>query len=338
LVIAPYIENRSTSELFQPLDGVLNRRLTKSDFYADLLATGRRNNRQLFLPVSFHLPLVYYQQDVPPFGEHPIITPEEMMNRAEGFNRGTGTRWLNLAYSPAWSPEFLYHYARAQGVDFTEGPDGAPEWSQEELDKVMQSAKEWIETASGSAALDREFAERYLYTPELELVRQGRIAYGFSTSAEFLSLPESMRPDLQFRWLGHEGTVPVLENVIFAGIPQGANNVPGAHDFFEFLFSAENQTLLIEDALRKQVDGFGVAGGFSSLWKVTEREMGRFYPKLRGHVPPDESLRFPPPSPRHWGELLPEIVIPWLQREVNGSVQPRSLQSLISAWLLQQEE
>ncbi|MFP4377277.1 MAG: hypothetical protein ACLFP4_09550 [Spirochaetales bacterium] len=338
IVISSYIEDERSSALFQPLDGILNRRLDRASFYADLLASGRRNNRQLFLPLTFHLPLIYYAEQIVRSDTGPIIAPEEMIARADGFNRGTGTRWTHLAYSPLWNSEFLYQYVRAVGVDFLESPTGAPTWDEQALTSALEGASTWITEANGSLALDREFVERYLYAPELPLVREGRIAYGFETSERYFSIADARRRNLQFRWLGHEDRIPVLENVTYAGVPQGAANVPGANDFLEFLFSEENQILLIEDALRKEIDTFGLAGGFSSLWKVTERHFERYYPELTGRIPSDAMLRFPPPSPRHWGSLKREIVIPRLTAEVNQRPQSRSLRGQIDAWLLQQEE
>jgi ABC-type glycerol-3-phosphate transport system substrate-binding protein len=338
IVISSFIEDARSSSLFQPLDGMLNRRLNRAAFYVDLLASGRRNNRQLFLPVAFHLPLIYYAQPIARSGTSPIITSEEMIARAETFNRGTGSRWTHVAYSPLWNPEFLYHFVRAKGVDFVEAETGQPTWDDESLDVALETAGEWIVESNGSLALDREFVDRYLYAPELQLVRQGRIAYGFSTSESFFSISDARRSGLQFRWLGEDGTIPVLENVLYAGVPQGAGNVPGAHDFLTFLFNNENQILLLEDALGKEIDTFGLAGGFSSLWEITERHMDRFYPELSGRIPSDEMLAFPPPSPRHWGSLKQEVVIPRLRAEVNERRRSRSLRDQIDAWLLQQEE
>ncbi len=338
LVISSYIEDERSSALFQPLDGMLNRRLNRAAFYVDLLASGRRNNRQLFLPLSFHLPLVYYAEQIFRADTSPIITPEEMIARAETFNRGTGSRWTHLAYSPTWNSEFLYHYVRAVGVEFVESESGTPTWDEQVLGEALESARAWISEANGSLALDREFVDRYLYAPELRLVREGRIAYGFSTSETFFSISDARRSGLQFRWLGRDDEIPVMENVVYAGIPQGATNVPGAHDFLAFVFNRENQVLLLEDGLRKEIDTFGLAGGFSSLWEITERHFERFYPELAGRIPSDQMLRFPPASPRHWGSLKRGVVIPRLNAEVNERPQSRTLRGQIDSWLLQQEE
>lgn len=338
LVISSYIEDAQTAQFFQPLDGLLRREVGRDVFYADLLEAGRRNGRQLLIPVSFNLPLLFFPEAVRPVDAPRVMGEQAIRERSEQFNRGTGERWTNLGFSPVWSRSFLYQYARAQGFTVLEGPDGAPQWEASVVTSTLSNVAEWVTDTNGSRELDTEFIERYLYAPQLQLVRSGRVGHGFSASGQFFSLMQEQRRGLGFRWYGESGQIDVLEDIVFAAVPQEARNVAGAQEFLAYLFAEENQAAILEQTLRKQIDAFGIVGGFSSLWRVTEQRIPVLYPELTGMIPARSSLTFPGPSPRHWGSLVEEVVQPWLLREATGVTQSRDLEASVRAWLLQQEQ
>ena len=337
LVVGTFIEDRRTARLFAPLDRFLRRELDRDEFYGELLASGAEDGRQHLLPVAFNLPLVYFTSEVPPVGESIVRTPAEIRAVGEAFNAQEDERWIRLAYSPIWNPSFLYEYLRLQGFVASEADDGAPEWSFEALVSGVAGAREWLE-AHGGAEADLAFQEKYLYDPQVELVRRGRVAFGYEASDSYMSLSNARRDGLGFRWLGEERSIRVLERVVYAGIPAGARSTAGAERFLADLFALDRQITLVESSLRKRLDPFGVAGGFSSLWRMNEEHLGDYYPELRDRIPPAAWLDFPPPSPRHWGEIVTEVVEPWLIREVTGTPQARDLESSVRAWLLQQED
>jgi hypothetical protein len=337
VVVGSYIEDRATAQLFQPVDRLLRRELRSESFYSDLLATGVRDGRHYLLPVAFNLPLVYFTSEVPAVGTPIVMAPEEMRRRGEQFNASEEDRWIRLAYSPIWSPEFLYQYLRLHGFTANEAEDGDPDWSFEALVSGISAAQDWIDLHGGLES-DLAFQEKYLYDPQIQLVRQGRVAYGYDTSAHFLGLSDRRREELDFRWLGTAESIRVLEGVVYAGIPEGARARRGAERFLVGLLSLDEQIELIESSRRKRVDAFGVVGGLSSLWRLNEEHLAAFYPELEGKIPPADWLTFPPASPRHWGELIAEVVQPWLIREVMGTPQSRDLEQSVQAWLLQQED
>lgn len=337
LVVGRFIENASTRQHLEPLDRLLRRELDADEFYPELLATGASEGRQYLLPVAFNMPLVYFTSRVSEVGTPIVIGPQEMRSRAETFNEMNDERWIRLAYSPVWNRAFLYQYLRTLGFAVHEGDEGVPEWSFESVVAGITAAREWLELNGGVEA-DLAFQERYLYDPQLQLVRRGRVAYGYERSDSFFGLGAALRDDLGFRWFGRGTSIHVLEDVVYAGVPAGARSGDGARAFLVHLFTLDRQIELIESSLRKRADVFGVAGGFSSLWRLNETHLADYYPELEGRIPPASWLEFPAASPRHWGELVPQIVEPWLSREVQGTPQPRDLEASVRAWLLQQED
>ncbi|MFP4113988.1 MAG: hypothetical protein ACLFUA_06420 [Spirochaetales bacterium] len=337
LVVGSFIEDRATALMFRPLDRFVRRELDEEEFYPELFATGKQNGHYHLLPVAFNLPLLYFTSPVANPETEIVISPEEIRSLGEAFNASDDNGWARLAYSPIWDTDFLYQFLRLGGLEPHEGPRGEPDWSFENLVRGVSNAREWVELHGGVEA-DLPFQAKYLYDPDIQLVRQGRIAFGYDTSNRYLTRTDAQRNDLDFRWLGGNGTIHVLEDAVYAGIPQGAESRQGAERFLAQLLSVNVQRRIIENNLRKRVDTFGVAGGFSSLWRLNESYLCEYYPELEQKIPPAGRLDFPPASPRHWNKIVDDVVEPWLLREVLGRPQSRDLEESVRAWLLQQED
>jgi len=338
VVIAGSIEDASTARLFRPVDRLLGRAIDPDEFYEPLLANGSRSGRQFLLPLSFNLPLIYFSEwDVGTGGEI-SLSPEQMRAAGTEFNAIDEERADRIAFSPLWDGSFLYELIRFEGLAVEETASGEPEWPLDALLGGMNVAIAWIADDNGGVAIDGAFREQYLYDPIIRLVQQGRILFGYDSSDSFFRRSDEARSGLQFRWLGSEHDIPVLESIVYAGIPVRATNRPGAEAFITRLFDVDLQTELLANNRRKRIDTFGMVGGFSSLWRVTERAIPDQYPDLRSFIPPAHWMRFPPPSPRHWAPVVESVVQPWLLREAADQAQSRDLASSVSAWLLQQEE
>ncbi len=334
LVIAEYIEHSTTATDFEPLDRIVRR--AEDRFYPALLESGRSEGRQHLLPVSFALPIVYYLKDESTFESELTITIEEMQAESTSFDQSVEGIYSRLSYSPVWEPEFLYQFARLSGFTVTEGESSEPVWAFRSLVESVTEARLWVD-GHGGPDESRRFADRYLYDPQEQLIRRGRVRYGYADSSSFLSLSDARRDGLAFRWLGTEDNILVLENIVYAGIPADSRNKAAASEFLQTLVTPEFQRAVLESAASKRVRSFGFANGFSSLWEVNERILPEFVPEIEELVPGARSLVFPPPSPRFWGYILDEVVKPWLVRETLGQPQARDLEQSVRAWLLQQE-
>ena len=265
-----------------------------------MLATGASDGQQYLLPVAFNLPLVYFRSEVPPVGTSVVMSVEEIRAAGDTFNAQQDERWTRLAYSPVWNPSFLYQYLRLEGFIVRQSEAGTPGWPFEALVSGVTSAREWLASHGGPEA-DNAFATKYLYDPQLQLVRSGRVAFGYSASNEYLSLSDARRDGLGFRWLGEDRTIHALERVVYAGIPNGARSQAGAEEFIVNLFSVDQQVALVESSLRKRVDVFGVVGGFSSLWRINEAHLAEYYPELRRGDSAVALDRLPPGEPAALG-------------------------------------
>jgi hypothetical protein len=338
VAIAADMSDEGTLRLFQSLDRFFSHTISHELFYAALLEGGMREEHQLLIPVAFNLPLVYFSTGLVNTGDHVFISADEVRALGAAINSSSGDRWTRLGYSPRWEGGFAYQYARASGLTVTEGADGVPQWEFEGLLSFLNAASQWIDETNGGLEADVAFEERYLYAPQIELVREGRVGLGYERSDRFLGLSDERRVGLDFLWLGDGSSIHVLEDVVYAGIPHGARSRQGAEHFLSWLFQVETQVEVINSTIAKRSGFLGIAGGFSSLWPVNERYLEQFFPELQGKIVTAEYLSFPVDVPRHWDELLDEVVEGWLLREMSGRPQARDLESSVRAWLLQQED
>lgn len=337
VVIAQSIEDESTAQLFRSVERLLNRDLDRGEFYQSLLENGRRGGRQMLLPLSFNLPVVYFlSREADPWDEA-IVTIDEMREASRVFNELGDGQATRIAFSPLWNSAFLYELVRLEGFRVSESESGEPEWPLESLLPGINVAEDWVRLDNGGLDTDNSFRDQYLYDPAVRLVQQGRVQFGYDDSSTFFRRTDSGRSGLEFRWLGSEQRVLALEHVVYAGIPDSASNRPAAEAFLTWLFQPETQEQLLFENRRKRVDSFGIVGGFSSLWKISERSLPLHYPELESRVPPRTWIDFPLPSPRHWNSATGTVVRPWLIREVSGQTQARDLTASVQSWLLQQE-
>jgi ABC-type glycerol-3-phosphate transport system substrate-binding protein len=337
VVVGRFIENVATTRLFEPLDRLARRDLDETGFYPGALDAGVIGGRQLALPVSFSLPLVYYRTPVRGFDEPIMITPEEIRSAGAGFNESADGLFVRVAYSPVWEPDFLYQSMKLAGMNPRQNERGEPIWESDALITGITDARAWVNELGGPGENQR-FADEYLYDPHIQLVKSGRVLYGYSDLADYLAMSDERRQGLAFRWLGSDGEIPVLGGMVFAAIPSAAENRRGAELFLTALLSQSFQERVLASAAAKRIRDFGMVGGMSSLWRVNEQTLPAYFPALENRIPPADELRFPDPTPRHWGDIVHEVVEPWLRREVLGQPQSRDLAESVRAWLLQQED
>lgn len=337
VVIAAAIEDQDTAGMFLSLERLIEGTLERDAFYQELLANGARSGRQRLLPLSFNLPLVFFRTETVT-GDTISLAPDDIRSASDTFNVIDEETAGQLAFSPMWNRAFLYELVRHFGFEALEGEDGEPVWELSDLLAGLSYATGWIENENGGQQVDAAFREQYLYDPVIRLVQEGRIQFGFDNSENYLRRSDESRRGLSFRWFGGPDKIRATESVVYAGVHESASNRAGAFAFLEWLFMEETQARILEENRRKRIDSFALVGGFSSLWRVTERVIPTEYPQLASLIPPASWLDFPGPLPRYWPAAVESVVQPWLMQEVSGQSQARDLTSTMRAWLLQQGE
>jgi len=338
LVIGRYLKNSQSRSSFQALDQLFSELvINPSSFYPGLLELGNVEGRQLLLPVSFNLPLVVFDKKLESaMSDGFVLDLAALEEKGAALNVPGKTSFTNMGFGPRWSPDFLYSAMELLGAGFKEG---APlKWSRSGLEEGLSYIRAWSERANGSALKEDEFQFKYLYLPGYKSVEEGRIGYASMDSADYFVVSEERRASLSFRWLSKDGSVPVGEDIVYAGICRKGKGRQAAEAFLKWFYTEETQRAVLDEArrYRSMESSFGVAGGFSAIRSVNEKLFPLYYPSLLGKMPPAHYLKAPNVLPATWPDIKRSIVLPFLLEATGPSPLPdpnADLEARVQAWL-----
>ena len=323
-----------------PLDRLFGEEgLDREQFYPGLLEAGQLEGRQVTLPLSFGLPAVVFLSGT--LGDELSdlsVSLDYLVEAARGFRESVRERYVRIGFSPLWDGGFLYDALRLHGAGFRESADGDVQWESKGLAAGVSFLRAWIEEADGGRGKSAEFSRRYLYEPMRRLLDERRILFYPIDSARLLESLKSQSYDAQFRWLAGPGGILVDESVLSVGIPKSARNKWGARLFVDWLFQESTQRRLLQVNQSKRLSTFGLAGGFSSLRRVSEREFPQVYPLLIGRIPPPALLEFPAPLPLDWQSLRQRAVLAWLRDYLGSDAPADEASRALWAWVLSYRE
>jgi hypothetical protein len=312
-------------------------KIDPSWMYTRLLAMASHDNRPMLVPLSFSLPAMVYQRQ--PVEMPTMFLPiDTIRSMGRSFNRANKTGMLtNVGFSPSWNDDFVTEMALLDGAHIRPGRGGLPAWDDNGLKKVIQLSRSWMTDVNGGVDDDASFTRRALDQPWYRLIATGRILFAMASFTDFFSLPAEERRDLDFRWLSQDGSIPVLDNVLFAGIPRSARSKAGARTFLQwFCTPAVQQTLLGVNQSRR-IGVFGVTNGFSSLKSINEKDLPQKYPLLLGHIPLENLLVFPENLPDNWVKIRDGVIHPWVLQTAAGT-ETAPLEAKLSEWLEAQKK
>ncbi|MBN2551372.1 MAG: hypothetical protein JXB06_01325 [Spirochaetales bacterium] len=332
LILGPWLNGSSARRNFDSLDRLFDRQyLDREQFYSGLLNAGMLESRQVLLPFSFNLPAVVFPSDSIEAELPKLIATMDFMSEQGGaFNQVVRDRFVRMGFSPLWQPEFLYTAAAVYGAQFRETPEGSVHWNSARLQEMKEFCAGWIGEINSGYDQDSSFQKMYLYEPMPKLLDSGRILFYTTDSSSLFRSLENQAEEVDFRWLGRENRIPVEEEVLYFGIPRGARNRRGALLFLTWIFQPQTQARLLEINRQKRLDTFGIAGGFSSLRTVNERQFPQVHRQLLGRIPSEQMLVFTKELPVDWGEKKQQVVIPWLVSYVLGRADEQLLSQRLS--------
>ena len=338
LVIGRYLKSAQARSSYQSLDHLFSELvINQSVFYPGLLELGNTEGRQLFLPVSFNLPLIVFDMKLElVMKDGFVIDIVDLEKQGADFNKAVKSSYTNMGFDPRWSPEFLYLMMELQGTEFKEG--SPLKWNKAGLEAGLSLSKDWSARSNGSIGKVDEFQFKYLYLPGYKSVQEGRIGFAAMNSSEFFIVSEERRSSLSFRWLSKDNAIPVDEGIVYAGISRKGTGTHAAEAFLKWFYAEETQRSILDEAqrYRSMESSFGIAGGFSAIRSVNEKLFPLYYPSLLGKLPPAQYLRPPHTLPAMWPEIKEEIILPFLL-EATGIKPPAdpnvALETRIQNWL-----
>ncbi|TXT49934.1 MAG: putative lipoprotein [Spirochaetes bacterium] len=329
-VLGKGLRTASLADGFLDLDYLFGRLgLGRESFYPALLMAGKREEKQLLVPVSFNA-LLLLSRRIPATGNFANLDMPAAQNPLLGMDGLRRNLLLqkagenSMGFSPRWPDmDFLFHFAQSRGSAFEEKIDRRDRadsqdplsWNNEGLERTVKELRNYIAEFNGSAEKEDIFAFRYLSAPPYKNIETGRLLFGAMDSAAFFLLAPVVKGKLRFNYFGEEGALTVKEDIRYLGILKKSKGRLAAERFILWFFDPENQAAMLERSkiLRISESSFGIAGGFSALKDVSGSIFPKYYPELSGSTPPPDAVKPPAIMPLHWERIKGEMVVPWLK-------------------------
>jgi hypothetical protein len=316
-------------------------RIDPAWFYPGLLSMGSRDNRPILVPISFTLPALVFEHPAASADLPNMYLPLDVLQSASAaFRRTAKSGQLSAAgFSPLWEwdADFLTASALLFGARFRPGRGGLPAWDENGLKETVDFVQKFVTAVDGSVAADADFSRRYLVQPWYRLLASGKILFALAPFRELFALPEEERRDFDFRWLSRAGSIPALDDALFAGVLRSSRNKGGARAFLTWFCSLPVQQSLLTVNQSLRIGVFGVTDGFSAFRSINEKDLPQKYPILLGHVPQENLLVFPETLPDNWVKLRDGVIRPWIISR-SGGQDAGDLDKAIASWIQAQKK
>lgn len=318
LVIGSWLKSSTTRKYFSPMDYIFSEnKLSKNDFYPQMLEYGVLNDKQYLVPLSFNLPMmVFAEQNESLLQNDHIITLDSLKSAATAFNSTNkdGT-FSSIGYAPSWDMDFQYEATKIFGANYQEKGQ-AFSFNMDAIDSTVDFMRSWTSEFNGDTENETSFQFKYLYMSKQRQVSSGRGAFAFMTSNQFFTLSNEQSTGLTFRWLVNADEESLVEdNIITMGIFKKSNNKKDAELFIEWLSDESTQAELMDrnSSLNLDTVTFGIAGGFSAIKSVNANVFPSHYRELLGNLPDEQNLELPLILPYRWPVLKANVIVAYLQ-------------------------
>lgn len=324
IVVGSWLRNNVTSRNFKRLEYLFDRKnIVSADFYPQLLESGKVNNIQYLLPVSFNLPaIIFSAQNKELITDNYILNLDSLRKIASDYNRKNKKEvYTRIGFTPLSNDAFLYFATKINHSEFREDK-GQIVWNEDNLNASIASLKDWITVENTSASVEQDFSFKYLSMPDYRQVTSGRTLFAYTTSDSLFNTVSKQGLELDYRWLSSNDTekpvIPMEDNYMMMGIYKDARNQVGASEFITWFFQTENQKRIIErkSNLKLDTEIFGIAGGFSSIREVTEHVLPVFYTQMLSNLPPVAMIEIPEKLPARWDSYKSLVVEPYIKQSI----------------------
>ena len=328
LVIGPWLKTSSVKKHFSPIEKFFSQnKLSRTDFYANLLNYGSYNGTQYLLPVSFNLPAVVFDEGNAVYIMNSHILTLDQIRMADGEFSSCDDKGVygRMGFAPSWDADFLYFAAKAMGTAFEEGGNTFS-YNREALNFTVRYLKEWTLGNHTASSAEQDFKFSYLYRPESEWLSEGRSLFTYMNSRDYYTMRKDSDSNLSFRWVSNGTGIMIEDDMVCMGLYKKARNPNKAEVFIEWFFREDTQKAMMERYQDMALDTqeFGIAGGFSSIKNVNSTLFPVFYHDLLGNIPLEEQLILPGSLPARFDIFKEKIIIPFLVENCQAEPRPET--------------
>ncbi len=323
IIVGALLKNNRIKKNFVALDFLFNRKyLSSNDFYKILLKYGTARHHQYLLPVNFNIPaMIFSTENENLVKDNYTISLEELRESGAAFNKkNKKDNYTAIGFAPQSNTNFLYTTAQLLGANFREDKNNSFTWNKDSVDETVRYLKEWISTENTSPQVESDFVYKYLSETPDKQVTSGRTLFSFVTSDKLFSMSAAQLAKLDFRWLNHNGLIPIEDSMISMGIAKHTKKALLASEFISWFFTTETQHIFIERKMNTNLDTtqFGIAGGFSSLKDVNEHILPVYYPAMLTNIPQAGTFSVSDKKPTTWNKIKYRVIIPYLSEAVQA--------------------
>ncbi|MCR5046548.1 MAG: extracellular solute-binding protein [Treponema sp.] len=317
LLAGSYLQSGIEKKYFANISSLIKEKgpLDKDAFYPSLLQSGRLNEKQFLLPVSFNLPaLVFYSANSESLQNAAMLSFDDIKDFSKKFNsQNKEGVYTSMGFGPLWSMDFLYLVFKDNGVFFNPNADSIV-YTENAFNKSVEYVRDWIEEINGGAKNEQDFAFKYLYMPFYNQAQSGRCLFSYASSRQILSLSKDQIQSLDFRWICNNNKIQIEDDYVSIGILAKSKNKAAAKKFIVWLMGEYSQKQILDRKAQMNLstDAFGIAGGFSSLQNVTERLFPLYYRFLLSNTPVADRLSAPQNFPSDWAKIKEIAVEPFI--------------------------
>ncbi len=323
IVIGTALKNSHTRSYFLPLDYLFTERsLDETRFYPSLLSAGKQDDKQYILPLSFNMPAVMFSTKYESLiEENYMLSVDQIKEIASSFNSvNSAGKITAMGFAPSWDGEFLYLVSLLAGASYRQ-EETMFSWDNTQVNNAVEYLRDWTTTANGSTTTEQEFSFKYLYTPKYKQIATGRCLFSYISSGDLFNLNGEILQNIDFRWIHQNHKIPIADSLVSLGIFKRSKNTDAAESFIVWLLQENTQKSLLERTKKMNLNNavFGIAGGFSAMKDVTEKDFPMYYQLLLGNLPVSEYLDSVTILPPQWNTIKQKVIIPYLMEVTDTS-------------------
>lgn len=324
IIIGNWLANKNMQKYFMPLDYMFDDHLvSRTQFYSQLLQSGRTDDKQYLLPVSFNLGAVIFSIDNSHMiEENYMLSPNQIRDIASSFNTEKDGIYTSMGFAPSWQPEFLYDLAKLNGADFSQNiaSPNRFDWDSQALDDTVAYIRDWTSSVNTSSTAESDYQFKYLSGSLLKNIENNSL-FAYVPSNVLFTVPTEKAENIDFRWIQQDDMLVMQDEVISMGLYKKSKNNIAAEEFIIWFMNEQNQDAMLhwQEDMNLYTKTFGISNGFSSIRSVNERIFPLMYPALWGNVPPAEFIESSNLLLPTWPTIKASTVLPYLLDAVHTS-------------------
>lgn len=316
IIAGSWLRTERTSKNFKNISSIFDSGFKEESFYPQFLKAGKVRKKQFLLPLSFNLPVIIFSTENEKYiSDDYVISIEAMKESCVAFTQTSDdkSKITQTGFPVLVNSDFVNLSAKLFGAKFHKTKTSIS-WNEKELEESVNFLRNWIKETNINSQLESDFAYKYLSMPSYRQVTTGRCLFSFMQSDTLFSLSPAHLVNIGYRWISKNKNLPVNDSLNMIGISAKSTHVKEAKEFLKWLLSTETQKQIIEMKFTSMLDTdtFGIAGGFSSLWEVTEQILPSHYTMLMTNIPQKDSLEIPEQLPTNWETIKSRIITPYL--------------------------